>query len=181
MADRPRFNSADPPEPTTSLDNFKSIRWTVRSKISDYPQFNSTKPPEATTHLDKFLISTADCPALLGGPSVVYSANSTKGDNVSGQNSRLYGGLSALQKRTVRSSILRKHQRQHHLWTTSKSTCILSGPPRRTVCDSYLLTPRAATSEAGVAPRRAVPADGGPTDGEASTTPSTGRVAHGHG
>ena len=32
-----------------------------------------------------------------------------------------------------------------------------------------------------MAPRRAVPADGGPTDGEASTTPSTGRGAHGHG
>src|SRR6185436_17286479 len=35
VADRPRFNSADPPEPTTSLDNFKSIQRTVRSKIAD--------------------------------------------------------------------------------------------------------------------------------------------------
>ena len=32
------------------------------------------------------------------------------------------------------------------------------------------MTPRAATSEAGAAPRRAVPGDGGPIDGEASTT-----------
>ena len=97
VADRPRFNSADPPEPTTSLDNFKPIRRTVRSKIADCPQFNSAKPPEATTPLDKILISTANCPALLGGPSAVHSANSTRDDNVSGQNSRLYGGLSALQ------------------------------------------------------------------------------------
>ena len=57
---------------------------------------NSAKPPEAMTPLDKFLISTADCPALLGGPSAVHTANSTRDDNVSGQNSRLYGGLSAL-------------------------------------------------------------------------------------
>ena len=39
-------------------------------------------------------------------------------------------------------------------------TCGLFGPPRRTVRSSYLLTPRAATSEAGAAPQRAVPADG---------------------
>ena len=95
MADRPQFNFADPPEPTTSLDNFKSIRRTVRSKIADCPQFNSAKPPEATTHLDKFLISMADYPALLGGPSAVHSANSTRDNNVSAQNARLYGGLSA--------------------------------------------------------------------------------------
>ena len=96
LADRPRFNSADPPEPTTSLDNFKHIRRTVRSKIADCPQFNSVNPPEATTPLDKSLIPTADCPALLGGPSAVHSANSTRDDNVSGQNSRLYDGMSAL-------------------------------------------------------------------------------------
>ena len=55
----------------------------------------------------QILNSTADCPALLGGPSAVHSANSTRDDNVSGQNSRLYGGLSALQKQTVRSSTQR--------------------------------------------------------------------------
>ena len=77
--------------------NFKIIGRTVRSKIADRSQFNSAKPPEATTPLDKFLISTADCPALLGGPSAVHSANSTRDDNVSGHNSRIYGGLSALQ------------------------------------------------------------------------------------
>jgi len=97
VADRPQYNSADPPEPTTSLDKFQSIRRTVRSNIADCPQFNSAILPEATTPLDKILISTADRPALLGGPSAVHSANSTRDDNVSGQNSRLYGGLSALQ------------------------------------------------------------------------------------
>ena len=97
VADRPQYNSADPPEPTTSLDKFESIRRTVRSNIADCPQFNSAILPEATTPLDKILISTADRPALLGGPSAVYSANSTRDDNVSGQNSRLYAGLSALQ------------------------------------------------------------------------------------
>ena len=45
-------------------------------------------------------------------------------------------------------------------------TCGLSGPPRQTVRSSYLLTRRAATRDAGAAARRAVPADGGPTDGE---------------
>ena len=97
VADRPQYNSADPPEPTTSLDKFQSIRRTVRSNIADCPHFKSAIPPEATTPLDKILISTADRPALLGGPSAVHSANSTRDNNVSGQNSRLYGGLSALQ------------------------------------------------------------------------------------
>ena len=62
---------------------------------ADCPQFNSANPPEATTPLDKSLIPTADCPTLLGGPSAVHSANSTRDNNVSGQNARLYGGLSA--------------------------------------------------------------------------------------
>ena len=97
VADRPRYNSADPPEPTTSLDKFQSIQRTVRSNIVYCPQFNSAIPPEATTPLDEILISAADRPALLGGPSAVHSANSTRDDNVSGHNSRLYGGLSALQ------------------------------------------------------------------------------------
>ena len=96
-ADCPQFNFADSPEPTTSLDKFQSIRQTVRSNIADCPQFNSAIPPEATTPLDEILISTADRPALLGGPSAVHSAISTRDDNISGQNSRRYGGLSALQ------------------------------------------------------------------------------------
>ena len=97
VADRPQYNSADPPEPTTALDNFQSIRRTVCSNIADCLQFNSTILPEVTTPLDKILISIADRPALLDGPSAVHSANSTRDDNVSRQNSRLYGGLSAIQ------------------------------------------------------------------------------------
>ena len=97
VADRPQYNSADPPEPTTSLDKFQSIRRTVRSNIADCPQFNSAIPPEATTPLDEILISTVDRTPLLGGPSPVHSANSTRDDNISGQNSRRYGRLSALQ------------------------------------------------------------------------------------
>ena len=96
VTDRPQYNSTDPPEPTTALYNFQSIQRTVRSNVADCPQFNSAILPESTTPLDKILISTADRPVLLGGPSVVHSANSTRDDNVSGQNSRLYGGLSAL-------------------------------------------------------------------------------------
>ena len=60
VTDRPQYNSADPPEPTTALDKFQSIRRTVRSNIADCPQFNFAIPPEATTPLDKILISTAD-------------------------------------------------------------------------------------------------------------------------
>ena len=54
VADRPQYNSADPPEPTTALDKFQSIRRTVRSNIADCPQFNFPKPPVPTTPLDKF-------------------------------------------------------------------------------------------------------------------------------
>ena len=75
VADRPQYNSADPPDPTTSLDKSQSIRRTIRSNIADCSQFNSAIPPVATTPLDKILISTADRPALLGGPSAVHSVN----------------------------------------------------------------------------------------------------------
>jgi len=39
VADRPQYNSADPPEPTTSLDKFQSIRRTVQPPLADRPQF----------------------------------------------------------------------------------------------------------------------------------------------
>ena len=93
--------------------NFKSILRTVRSPLADCPQHTYANPPETTTSLDKFLILTADRPAPLGGPSgppwrTVRSSlcPTTRDDNVSRQNPRLYDGLSALQKRTVRSSTL---------------------------------------------------------------------------
>ena len=110
VADRPQYNSADPPEPTTSLDKFQSIRRTVRSNIADCPQFNSAIPPEATTPLDKILISTADgpqftllippetitsldktldymadCPLSNSGPSAVQSYENTRDNILSGQ------------------------------------------------------------------------------------------------
>ena len=69
-------------------------------------------------------------------------------------------------------------------WRRPANPCLWVGEAERALADrhdSCLLTPRAATSETGAAARRAVPADGGPTDGEASTTPSTGRGEQGIG
>ena len=109
--------------------------------MADRLWFNSTDPPEPTTSLVKFQIYTADCPALLGGPSAVHSANppetTTSLDRILDSTADCplsNSGPSAVQS-------CEPHQRQHRLWTTSNLTGGLSGPPRRTVRDSYPLTP----------------------------------------
>ena len=72
MADRPQFNFANPPETTSSLDNFSNSK-------ADCPALHCR--PSAV-HLLKFtrnnyvsgksLEQLADCPTPLGGPSAVH-------------------------------------------------------------------------------------------------------------
>jgi hypothetical protein len=97
MADRPQYNSTDPPDTTTSLDKLQNYRADCPLQNSGPSAVQLRKITRGNDASGQILNSTADCPALLGGPSAVHSANSTRDDNVSGQNSRLYGGLSALQ------------------------------------------------------------------------------------
>ena len=97
VADYPQYTSANSPEPTTSLDEF--LDW-----LADCPRLSSGL---SATHLRQ---STRDNDVSgrisnpNGGPSgppwrTVRSSlcPTTRDDNVSGQNPRLYGGLSALQ------------------------------------------------------------------------------------
>ena len=128
-ADCPQYNSADPPEPTTSLDKFQSIRRTGCSNIADCPQFNSAIPPEATTPLDKILISTVDGPqfTLLIPPETITSLDKILDYTADCPLSN--SGPSAVQP-------CEPHQRQHRLWTKSNMIGGLSAPPRRTIRDA---------------------------------------------
>ena len=54
VVDRPQYNSADPPEPTNSLDKFSIYTADCPLSSSGLSAVNSAKPPEATTPLDKF-------------------------------------------------------------------------------------------------------------------------------
>ena len=106
VADRPRYNSADPPEPTPPLVKFQIYTADCPLTLSG---LSATHLRQSTRDNDvSGRISNPN-----GGPSgppwrTVRSSlcPTTRDDNVSGQNPKLYGGLSAVQKRTIRSSTL---------------------------------------------------------------------------
>jgi len=73
-----RFTFANPPEPTTSLDEFQNSPADCPLPISGPSVVHSANPPEPAMSLDKFLNLPADCPALLGGPSAVHLRETTR-------------------------------------------------------------------------------------------------------
>ena len=75
MADRPQYNSADPLEPTTSLDKLQNYRADCPLPNSGPSAIQLRKPTRGNDASGKNLNSTADRPALLGGPSAVHSVN----------------------------------------------------------------------------------------------------------
>ena len=75
VADRPRFNSADPPDPTTTG---QFLYWLADCPLT-LSGLSAIHPRQTSRDNDasgKILNSTADRPAPLGGPSAVHSANS---------------------------------------------------------------------------------------------------------
>ena len=75
VADCPQYTSANLPEPTMSLEEIQALWRTVRSPLADRPQFNPTKPTRDNIVSGQISNTTADCPALLGGPSAVRVFN----------------------------------------------------------------------------------------------------------
>ena len=97
MADRPPYCSTDPPETTTSLEQFLILPADCPAPLGGPSAVHVFNPPETTTSLDKILDSTADCPRPSSGPSAVKSCEPH-------QRHRLLTNFK-LQRRTVRSPI----------------------------------------------------------------------------
>ena len=73
LADCPQHTHANPPETTTSLDEFLILTVDHPASLGGPSAVHSANPPEMTTSLDKILDSTADCPPSNSGPSKVQS------------------------------------------------------------------------------------------------------------
>ena len=71
LADCPQHTYVNPPETTTSLDEFLILTADRPAPLGGPSAVHSAKPPETTTSLDKILDSTADCPLSNSGPSAV--------------------------------------------------------------------------------------------------------------
>ena len=121
MADRPQYNSADPPEPTTSLDKLQNYRADCPLQNGGPSAVQLRKTTRGIDASGQILNSTADRPTPLGGLSAVHSANppetTTSLDKIldSTEDCPLSNsGPSAVQPYET-------HQRQHRLWTISQT------------------------------------------------------------
>ena len=146
MADRPPYYSTDPPETTTSLEQFLILPADCPATLGGLSAVHIFNPAETSTSLDKILNSTADCPAPLGGPSAVHvfnppetTASLDKILDSTADCPRPSGGSSAVQS-------CETHQRQHRLWTNFELYGGLSALQWQTVRSSTLRNPPETTS-----------------------------------
>ena len=73
LADCPQYTYANPPEATTSLEQFLTLPADCPALLGGPSAVNVANPPETAMSLDNILNSTADCPHQNGGPSAVQS------------------------------------------------------------------------------------------------------------
>ena len=73
LADCPQYTYANPPETTTSLEQFLILPTDCPAPLGGPSAVHVFNPPETATSLDKILDSTADCMRPSGGPSAVQS------------------------------------------------------------------------------------------------------------
>ena len=73
LADCPQYTYTNPPETTTSLEQFLILPADCPAPLGGPSAVHVFNPPETEASLDKILDSTADCPRPSGGPSAVKS------------------------------------------------------------------------------------------------------------
>ena len=117
MADRPQYNSADPPEPTTSLDKLQNYRADCPLQHSGPSAVQLRKTTRGNDASGQILNSTTDRPALLGGPSAVHSTNPL--ETTRPLDKILDSTADCLLSNSGPSVVqpCETHQRQHRLWT----------------------------------------------------------------
>ena len=85
VADRPPYYSTDPPETTTSLEQFLDSTADCPRPSGGPSAVQSCELPPETSSLDRLQVSTADRPLPTGGPSAVLFYRPTRTKYLSGQ------------------------------------------------------------------------------------------------
>ena len=117
MADRPQYNSANPPDTTTSLDKLQNYRVDCPLQNSGPSAVQLCKTTRGNDASRQILNSTADRPALLGGPSAVHSVNPPETTTSLDKFLDSTEDCPLSNSRPSAVQPCEPHQRQHRLWT----------------------------------------------------------------